>query len=52
MSNAAGIDVSKARLDAAVAGGPVRRFANTPAGIAALLEWLELAVFSTCVGIE
>ena len=40
MSNAAGIDVSKARLDAAVAGGPVRRFANTPAGIAALLEWL------------
>ena len=41
MSNAAGIDVSKAHLDAAVAGGPVRRFANTPAGIAALLEWLE-----------
>lgn len=40
MSNAAGIDVSKAHLDAAVAGGPVRRFANTPAGIAALLEWL------------
>ncbi len=36
-----GIDVSKAHLDAAAATGASQRFANTPAGIAALLEWLS-----------
>ena len=41
MSNAAGIDVSKAHLDAALAAGPSRRFPNDDSGIAALLEWLE-----------
>ena len=41
MSNVAGIDVSKARLDAALAPGPARRFANDGQGIAALPEWLE-----------
>lgn len=36
----AGIDVGKWRLDVSVAQGPVRGFANTPEGIAALLEWI------------
>lgn len=36
-----GIDVSKSHLDAGLATGRVRRFANTDAGIAALLEWLS-----------
>ena len=37
----AGIDVGKRNLDASVSGGPVRRFPNTPEGIAQLLEWLR-----------
>ena len=41
MSNVAGIDVSKAHLDAAPAAGPARRFANNDSGIAALPEWPE-----------
>ena len=41
MSNIAGIDVSKAHLDAALSGGPARRFPNDDSGIGALLEWLE-----------
>ena len=40
MTNVVGIDVSKAHLDAWVAGGPPGRFANSGAGIATLLEWL------------
>ena len=40
-SAVAGIDVSKASLDVSVAAGPVRRFANTPEGIADLVQWLE-----------
>ena len=37
-SAVAGIDVSKASLDVSVAAGPVRRFANTPEGIADLVH--------------
>ena len=37
----AGIDVSKASLDVSISAGPVRRFANTPEGIADLVQWLE-----------
>ena len=37
MTIVVGIDVSKAHLDAAAAGSS-QRFANTPEGIAALLE--------------
>lgn len=36
----AGIDVGKWRLDVSVAQGPVRSFANTPEGIATLLNWI------------
>lgn len=36
----AGIDVGKWRLDVSVSQGPVRSFANTPEGIAALLNWV------------
>ncbi len=36
----AGIDVGKWRLDVSVSQGPVRSFANTAAGIAALLGWV------------
>ncbi len=35
-----GIDVSKGTLDLALHGGAVRQFANTPAGIAALLAFV------------
>ena len=37
----AGIDVGKRSLDVSVAAGPARRFDNTPAGLTALVEWLE-----------
>lgn len=37
----AGIDVGKAQLDVSVAAGAVRSFANSAAGITALLRWLE-----------
>ena len=36
----AGMDVGKARLDVSVSAGPVRRFENTPAGVAVLGDWL------------
>ena len=36
----AGIDVGKWRLDVSVSQGPVRSFANTPEGIAALWDWV------------
>lgn len=36
----AGIDVGKAQLDVSVDEGPVRRFGNTAAGVAQLVEWL------------
>ena len=35
-----GIDVGKRELDASVSQGPVRSFANTAEGIAALLNWI------------
>ena len=41
MSNVAGIDVSKAHLDAVLAVGLARRFPNGGSGIGALPEWLE-----------
>ena len=41
MKVVAGIDVGKAQLDVSVAVGPVRRFANSGAGITALVRWLE-----------
>ena len=41
MKVVAGIDVGKTCLDVSVSAGPVRRFDNTPAGIAALVGWLE-----------
>jgi transposase len=41
MKVAAGIDVGKAQLDVSVAAGAVRRFANSAAGITALVGWLE-----------
>ena len=41
MSNAAGIDVSKAHPDAVPAAGPARRFHNDDSGIGALPECLE-----------
>ena len=41
MKVAAGIDVGKAQLDVSVAAGAVRRFANSAAGITALVRWLE-----------
>lgn len=37
----AGIDVGKRSLDVSVAAGRVRRFDNTPAGLTALVGWLE-----------
>ena len=40
MTNVAGIDVSKAHLDVSVAGGSPQCRANTPEGVAKLLEWL------------
>ena len=43
MKVVAGIDVGKTHLDVSVSAGPVRRFDNTPAGIAALVGWLECA---------
>lgn len=36
----AGIDVGKRQLDVSVNQGKVRRFANTPAGVAELVQWL------------
>ncbi len=35
-----GIDVGKRELDVSVSQGPVRSFANTAEGIAALLNWI------------
>ncbi len=43
MKVVAGIDVGKAQLDVSVAAGPVQRFANSAAGITALLRWLQRA---------
>ena len=40
MEHVAGIDVGKAGLDVSLGEGPVRRFANTPAGRTPLVEWL------------
>ena len=37
----AGIDVGKRQLDVSVDQGKVRRFANTPAGVSQLVEWLD-----------
>lgn len=37
----AGIDVGKGQLDVSVDEGKVRRFANTPEGVAELAEWLS-----------
>ena len=36
----AGIDVGKGQLDVSVDGCKARRFANTPAGVAGLAQWL------------
>ena len=41
MKVVAGIDVGKGSLDVSVSAGPVRRFDNTPEGIAVLLQWLQ-----------
>ena len=41
MQVVAGIDVGKTTLDGSVSAGRVRRFANTPSGITALVGWLE-----------
>lgn len=41
MEVVAGIDVGKAQLDVSVACGPVRSFANSAAGITALVRWLQ-----------
>lgn len=41
MKVVAGIDVGKTTLDGSVSAGRVRRFANTPSGITALVGWLE-----------
>lgn len=38
---AAGVDVGKASLDVSVSVGTARRFANTPEGIAELLDWVR-----------
>jgi len=38
-----GVDVAKAHLDVAGAQGSGARFANTPAGLAELLQWLKQA---------
>ena len=43
MKVVAGIDVGKTSLDGSVSAGPVRRFDHTPAGLAALVGWLECA---------
>ena len=40
MKVVAGMDVGKASLDVSVSAGPVRRFENTPAGVAVLGDWL------------
>lgn len=40
MNVVAGIDVGKWQLDVSVSQGPVRSFANTPEGIAALSSWI------------
>ena len=37
----AGIDIGKRSLDVSVSAGQVRRFDNTPAGLTALVGWLE-----------
>ena len=57
MKVVAGIDVGKANLDVSVATGPVRRFANSGAGITKLENWLEresvtLAVYEPTGGYE
>ena len=49
MKVVAGIDVGKAHLDGSVAAGRVRRFENTPAGVEALVGWLECAGVSDVV---
>lgn len=49
MKVVAGIDVGKAQLDVSVAGGPVRRFANTTVGITALVRWLQAAGVTVAV---
>ena len=49
MKVVAGIDVGKSQLDVAVAGGPVRRFENTTAGITALVRWLHAAGVTVAV---
>ena len=41
MKVVAGIDVGKSSLDVSVSAGPVRRFDNAPAGLSALVGWLE-----------
>jgi transposase len=41
MKVAAGIDVGKAELDVSIATGSVRRFANSTAGITALVGWVK-----------
>ena len=43
MKVVAGIDVGKTHLDVSVSAGRVCRFDNTPAGISALVGWLERA---------
>ena len=43
MKVVAGIDVGKSSLDVSVSAGRVCRFDNTPAGISALVGWLERA---------
>ena len=53
----AGIDVGKHNLDVSVSAGPVKRFANTAAGITELLKWLTdqrvtLAVCESSGGYE
>ena len=53
----AGADVGKSNLDASVARGRARRFANTPDGIAQMLSWLReggatLVVFESSGGCE
>ena len=41
MKVVAGIDVGKTRLEVSVSAGPVRRFDTTPAGLSALVGWLD-----------
>ena len=43
MKIVAGMDVGKTHVDGSVSAGSVRRFENTPAGLAALVGWLERA---------